>query len=150
MASKLLGKSGNLRPILYYESRGLLWQLYKRVHPDIAARAQSEEGLCLHDHPRYFSTESWHSPGSDSTSQSSLAGATCVTFLRGRENAYQTFYESWQWQGHKTSWKILCGSRTRNRHSRLTKKQENNTGKGMHTSGSGICERGRRASSHVR
>ena len=53
MASKLLGKSGNLRPILYYDSRGLLWQLYKRVYPDIQARASSE-GLSLHDSPRSY------------------------------------------------------------------------------------------------
>jgi hypothetical protein len=53
LASKLLGKSGNLRPILYYDSRGLLWQLYNEVYPDIQARASSE-GLSMHDSPRSY------------------------------------------------------------------------------------------------
>jgi hypothetical protein len=53
LASKLLGKSGNLRPILYYDSRGLLWQLYKTVYPEIQAIA-STEGLSLQDKPRSY------------------------------------------------------------------------------------------------
>jgi hypothetical protein len=53
LASKLLGKSGNLNPILYYDSRGLLWQLYKQVYPDIQAMAD-REGLSLHDSPRSY------------------------------------------------------------------------------------------------
>jgi hypothetical protein len=50
-----LGKSGDMRPILDYDSRELLWQLYRQVYPDIQARASSD-GLSLHDSPRSSST----------------------------------------------------------------------------------------------
>ena len=53
LASRLLGKSGNLRPTLYYDSRGLLYKLYKQVFPDIQAMAE-KEGLALHDSPRSY------------------------------------------------------------------------------------------------
>jgi hypothetical protein len=53
MASELLGKSGNLRSILYYDRKGTLNNLYDKVYPDIRARAE-EHSLSLSDHPRSY------------------------------------------------------------------------------------------------
>jgi hypothetical protein len=53
MASELLGKSGNLRSILYYDRKGTLKNLYDKVYPDIRARAE-EHSLSLSDHPRSY------------------------------------------------------------------------------------------------
>ena len=111
---KLLGKSGNLRPIMYYDSRGLLYNMYKQLYPEIRAIAE-ESGVALHDTPRSYKVhfnQIIAQPKHRFYPSVILSGATCVTATKVRASTYnyQTSSEGWQLQGCKTSWRTLFGT----------------------------------------